>query len=130
MTWNIWAAVAAMNGLLSVAAGAFGSHALREKLSERHLEIFETAARYHMYHALALLAAAWLMSRTPSATASAAAWCFLIGMILFSGSLYALALTGVGKLGAVTPIGGLSLMIGWLLLAWSAMQAHPGLVND
>ena len=123
MSWNIWAAIAALNGFVSVAAGAFGAHALKGKLTPRHLEVFETAARYHMYHALALLAVAWLASRGPGSAINAAGWFFLAGMAIFSGSLYALALTGVDKLGAVTPIGGLSLMIGWLLLAWAALRA-------
>ena len=125
MTWNIWMAVAAINGLFSVAAGAFGAHALRAKLGERHLEIFETAARYHMYHALALIAAAWLLSRGGSWHATAAAWFFLAGMVVFSGSLYALAVTGIDKLGAITPIGGVSLMLGWLFLAWTAVRISP-----
>lgn len=122
MTWNVWAAIAAINGFLSVAAGAFGAHGLKDKVTPRHLEVFETAARYQMYHALALLGVAWLMSRSPMPTLTAAAWTFLAGIIIFSGSLYALALTGIDKLGAITPIGGLSLLVGWALLAWSAFR--------
>jgi uncharacterized membrane protein YgdD (TMEM256/DUF423 family) len=125
MTWNIWMAVAAINGFISVAAGAFGAHALRPKLGERHLDIFETAARYHMYHALALIAVAWLLSRGTTWQTTAAAWCFLVGMVIFSGSLYALAVTGIDKLGAITPIGGVSLMLGWFFLAWTAIRVNP-----
>jgi uncharacterized membrane protein YgdD (TMEM256/DUF423 family) len=125
MTWNIWMAVAAINGLFSVAAGAFGAHALRARLGERHLEIFETAARYHMYHALALIAVAWLLSRGAGWHATAAAWFFLAGMVIFSGSLYTLAMTGIDKLGAVTPVGGVSLIVGWFLLAWTAVRMSP-----
>ena len=124
MTWNIWMAVAAINGLFSVAAGAFGAHALRAKLGERHLEIFETAARYHMYHALALIAAAWLLSRGAGWHAAAAAWFFLAGMVIFSGSLYTLAMTGIDRLGAITPIGGVPLMLGWFFLAWAALRLN------
>ncbi|NOT02765.1 MAG: DUF423 domain-containing protein [Phycisphaerales bacterium] len=123
MTWNIWAAVAAVNGMISVAAGAFGAHALRPRLSARHMEIFETAARYHMYHALALLAVAWLMSRNPSAWLAGAGWSFGVGIVFFTGSLYAVAVTGLGRIGFFTPIGGLLLMIGWLLLAVAAVRS-------
>jgi uncharacterized membrane protein YgdD (TMEM256/DUF423 family) len=123
MLWNIWLAIAAVNGLISVAAGAFGAHGLRDKLSARHLEVFETAARYQMYHAVALLAVAWLLSRAATGTSQASGWCFLIGIIIFSGSLYALALTGIDKLGMITPIGGLAMMIGWALLAWAGIKA-------
>ncbi len=122
MSWNLWASLAAVNGLISVAAGAFGAHGLRDKVTPRHLEVFETAARYQMYHALALLAVAWLASRAPTPTLNAAGWAFVIGIVLFSGSLYALALTGIDRFGAVTPIGGLSLLASWALLAWSTFR--------
>ena len=123
MSWNQWLAVAALNGLISVAAGAFGAHGLREKVSARHLEVFETAARYQMYHAFALVVVAWLVQRGVGPPVSASGWCFLVGIVLFSGSLYALTLTGVDKLGAITPVGGLALIAGWALLAWSAIHA-------
>ena len=123
MTWNIWLAIAALNGLISVAAGAFGAHGLRDKLSARHLEVFETAARYQMYHALALLAVALLASRGATSLLNASGTCFLVGIIIFSGSLYALALSGVDKLGMITPIGGLAMMAGWALLAWAGLRA-------
>ena len=104
-------------GLVAVAAGAFGAHALRARLSAELLAVFETAARYQMYHALALLAVALLAARAPSAAASAAGWLFAVGIVLFSGSLYALALTGIRVLGAVTPLGGVCFLAGWVALA-------------
>lgn len=123
MRWNVWLAVAAVNGLIGVAAGAFGAHGLKEKLSARHLAVFETGARYQMYHALALLGVAWLASRGATGMVNASGWGFLIGIVLFSGSLYVLAVTGVDKLGMITPVGGLALMAGWGLLGWSALRA-------
>ncbi len=123
MSWNIWLAIAAVNGLISVAAGAFGAHGLKARVTARHLEAFETGARYQMYHALALLAVAWLISRGAAPHANAAGWFFVIGVVLFSGSLYALSLTGFDRLGMVTPLGGLAFMVGWALLAWAAMHS-------
>jgi uncharacterized membrane protein YgdD (TMEM256/DUF423 family) len=104
-------------GLSVVAAGAFGAHALRTRLPADLLAVFETAARYQMYHALALLAAALLAARAPSRAASAAGWLFAAGIVVFSGSLYALALTGIRVLGAITPLGGLCFLAGWFALA-------------
>ncbi|MCX5982765.1 MAG: DUF423 domain-containing protein [Nostocales cyanobacterium LacPavin_0920_SED1_MAG_38_18] len=111
--------IAAIFGGLSVAGGAFGAHALREKISERSLEIFDTGARYQMYHALALLLVAILMSRleSPPTTLLVSGWLFIIGVVIFSGSLYAISLTGIKSLGAVAPLGGLALMLGWAALA-------------
>ena len=111
--------IAAIFGGLSVAGGAFGAHALREKISERSLEIFDTGARYQMYHALALLLVAMLMSRleNPPTTLLVSGWVFIIGVVIFSGSLYALSLTGIKSLGAVAPLGGLALILGWAALA-------------
>ncbi|QSJ14733.1 DUF423 domain-containing protein [Nostoc sp. UHCC 0702] len=119
---QIFLSVAAILGGLSVATGAFASHALREKISERSLEIFETGARYQMYHALALLLVALLISRTqsPQPTLIASGWLFIIGIALFSGSLYALSLTGIKSLGAITPLGGAAFLAGWGALAFSA----------
>lgn len=113
--------VGAVLGMLGVAAGAFGAHALRERLSDRSLDIFETAARYQMYHALAVLAAGWALERW-GAPAGAAGWSFVIGIVVFSGSLYLLALTGIRWLGAITPIGGVAFIVGWALLAWTAWR--------
>lgn len=112
--------------LLAVAAGAFGAHALRERIPAELLAVWETAARYQMYHALALLAVAWAAQRWPNAAlVGAAGWLFVVGVVLFSGSLYLLALTGARWLGAVTPLGGLAWLAGWLLLAWAGWQ-HGG----
>ena len=108
---------------LAVAAGAFGAHGLRDRLAPDLLAVFETAARYQMYHALALLAVAWAVERWPDGAASVAGWFFVAGIAVFSGSLYVLALTGTRWLGAVTPLGGLCFLVGWALLAWSVWRA-------
>lgn len=116
---QVFVSLAAVLGGLSVAAGAFAAHALRGKISERSLEIFDTAARYQMYHALALLLIALLISRTvsPQPMLVASGWLFIIGVGIFSGSLYILSVTGWNKLGAITPLGGVALIIGWGILA-------------
>jgi uncharacterized membrane protein YgdD (TMEM256/DUF423 family) len=113
-------ALGAVSAAVSVAAGAFGAHALKERLAPDLLAIFETGARYEMVHALGLVAAAWAASRWPGAAAAWAGWLFVAGTILFSGSLYALALTGVRALGAVTPFGGVAFIGGWIALALAA----------
>jgi uncharacterized membrane protein YgdD (TMEM256/DUF423 family) len=112
---------AAMSGL-AVAAGAFGAHALRARLEPGDLLVFETGARYQMYHGLALIAAGWVAERWPGPLASAAGWCFLLGIVLFSGSLYALTLSGVRALGAITPIGGVCFLAGWACLALAVLR--------
>ncbi|WP_026732076.1 DUF423 domain-containing protein [Fischerella sp. PCC 9605] len=119
---QIFLSLAAILGGLSVAAGAFASHALRERMSERSLEIFETGARYQMYHALALLIVALLLSRleSPPPSLLASGWLFIIGIAIFSGSLYALSLTGIKYLGAITPVGGAAFIAGWGALAFAA----------
>jgi uncharacterized membrane protein YgdD (TMEM256/DUF423 family) len=117
---RLFFSLGALSALLSVGAGAFGAHALRSRLSPEYLAVFETAARYQMYHALGLLAVAWAVSRWPGGMAQWAGWLFVLGTVLFSGSLYALALTGVRWLGAVTPLGGVAFLLGWLCLALSA----------
>jgi uncharacterized membrane protein YgdD (TMEM256/DUF423 family) len=108
-----------LSGFLAIAAGAFGAHALRARLAPASLAIFETAVRYQMYHALALLAAAWASTRWPGALPQWAGWLFVAGTVLFSGSLYLLALTGVRWLGAVTPLGGIAFLAGWICLLLS-----------
>jgi uncharacterized membrane protein YgdD (TMEM256/DUF423 family) len=118
--------LAAVSGFLAVAAGAFGAHALRARLGPDLLAVFETGARYQMYHALALVAAAWVVTRWPGPLAAWAGWLFVAGTIVFSGSLYALALTGVRWLGAVTPLGGLCFLAGWLSLAIAVWRAPTG----
>ncbi len=107
----------ALLGFVGVAAGAFGAHALRARLSPELLAIFETGARYEMYHALAIVLAALGGARSPSPLWSWAGGLFAAGVVLFSGSLYALALSGTRWLGAVTPVGGLCLLAGWIFLA-------------
>lgn len=117
-----WLLVAAVNGLLAVAAGAFAAHALQDRLDARALQVFETGARYQMYHALAIGLAAFAMPDAAARPAQIAAALFLAGIVLFSGSLYLLALTGVRWLGAVTPFGGAAFLLGWMALAWAALR--------
>jgi uncharacterized membrane protein YgdD (TMEM256/DUF423 family) len=112
----------AASGFVAVAAGAFGAHALRARLSPDLLGVFETAARYQMYHALALMAVAWAVARWPGALPQWAGWLFIVGTVLFSGSLYALALSGVRWLGAITPLGGLAFLAGWICLGLAARR--------
>jgi uncharacterized membrane protein YgdD (TMEM256/DUF423 family) len=119
---RVFLALGAISAFVSVGAGAFGAHALKDRLSPDLLAVFETGARYEMYHALGLVAAGWAASRWPGGAASGAGWLFLAGTVLFSGSLYALALSGVRALGAVTPFGGLAFLAGWALLAWTALR--------
>jgi|CXWL01.1.fsa_nt_gi uncharacterized membrane protein YgdD (TMEM256/DUF423 family) len=116
--------LAGVNGLIAVAAGAFGAHGLRARLTPDTLAIFETAARYHMYHSLALAALAALAGHAGSRLFSASAISFQFGIVLFCGSLYAMALSRLEWkwLGPVTPMGGLLLMLGWLLLALAGMS--------
>jgi uncharacterized membrane protein YgdD (TMEM256/DUF423 family) len=116
---RVFFALGAVSGFISVAAGAFGAHALRSRLTPEYLGVFETAARYQMYHALALLAVAWAITRGSGSTAQWAGWLFVVGTVLFSGSLYALALSGIRWLGAITPLGGVAFLSGWLCLALS-----------
>ena len=119
---NLWLLIAAINGFLAVAAGAFGAHGLQGRLDPHHLEIFETGARYQMYHALAMGLAALAMRGAASGAAQTSAAFFLVGIVLFSGSLYVLALTGIRAVGIVTPFGGLAFLIGWGALAWAAAK--------
>ena len=118
-----FAVLGAVFGFLAVGLGAFGAHGLAGRLPPEDLEIFETGVRYHMYHALALFAAAWAAARWPGAETTAAGWLFAAGIVIFSGSLYLLVVTGPRWLGAVTPVGGLAFMVGWLLLAVAVLRA-------
>ena len=119
---QVFLTLAGIFGGLSVAAGAFGAHALREQVSERMLEIFDTGARYQMYHALALLLVGILMSRLdkPPIFLVVSGWLFIIGVVIFSGSLYAITLSGMRTLGAIAPLGGTLLIAGWATLAIAA----------
>ncbi|HTP78572.1 MAG TPA: DUF423 domain-containing protein [Rhizomicrobium sp.] len=119
---NAWLLVAAINGALAVAAGAFGAHGLQGRIDAHALQIFETGARYHMYHALAIGLAAFSIRDAAATPATAAAGFFLAGILLFSGSLYLLALTGVRLIGIVTPFGGVCFLVGWICLAFAATR--------
>jgi len=109
----------ALFAFMSVAAGAFGAHVLKGRLSPDMLAVFETGARYQMYHGLALLVVAWAAAHWTSQLVKAAGWLLVAGTVLFSGSLYVLALSW---LGAVTPVGGLCFLVGWALLAWAGWK--------
>ena len=119
---SIWLTIAAINGFLAVASGAFAAHGLQGRLDAHALEIFETGARYHMYHALAMGLAAFAIRGPAAGAAQISAAFFLAGIVLFSGSLYLLALTGIRAMAFVTPLGGLAFLIGWAMLAWAATK--------
>jgi len=119
---RIFFASGAISGFLAVALGAFAAHGLKARLTPDLLTIFETGVRYHMYHALALLAAAWACTKWPGNWSSYSGWLFLAGTLIFSGSLYILAISGVRWLGAITPIGGLAFLAGWICLALAALK--------
>ncbi len=110
--------VGSISALIAVGLGAFGAHGLKGRLTPEMLNAFEVGVRYQMYHALALLAVAWALSRWPRAEITVAGWLFIAGTIIFSGSLYLLSLTGVRWIGAITPIGGVAFLLGWLSLVW------------
>lgn len=113
-------ALGALFALLAVVAGAFGAHGLRTRIDPAALATFETGVRYQMYHALGILAVAGATMSAPGRLAGAAGWFFAIGILLFSGSLYVLSLTGLRAIGAITPVGGLAFIAGWgCLAAWA-----------
>lgn len=112
-----FALAGAISAFIAVAAGAFGAHALRARITPDLLAVFETGARYQMYHALALLAVAWASNHWTGSPVRVAGWLFIGGTVLFSGSLYLLSLTGTRWLGAITPFGGLMFLTGWAALA-------------
>jgi uncharacterized membrane protein YgdD (TMEM256/DUF423 family) len=116
--------IGAVAGALGVGLGAFGAHGLRSRLSPDMLAVFETGVRYHLYHALALIMAALLLGREQfqgSRLVTSSGWLFVAGIVLFSGSLYVLAVTGIRGLGAITPLGGVAFLLGWALLAAAAL---------
>lgn len=120
---NRWVGIGAISGFMSVAIGAFGAHALRNRLSERLLAVFQTGTHYQMFHALALIGLGLWAGLHPMAVARTGltGWSFTVGSVLFSGSLYLLAVTDTGWLGAITPFGGLAFLLGWAsfaVLAW------------
>jgi uncharacterized membrane protein YgdD (TMEM256/DUF423 family) len=120
---RLFFALGALSAFIGVGAGAFGAHALKARLTPDLLTVFEVAVRYQMYHALALLACAWAVGKWPGTLTTAAGWLFVAGTVVFSGSLYALALTGTRSLGAVTPIGGLAFLAGWACLAAAVLKS-------
>lgn len=120
---RLFFALGCVSGFLGVGLGAFAAHGLKARLAPDLLAVFETGVRYQMFHALALLAAGWACARWPGAATTASGWLFVAGTLVFSGSLYALALTGTRWLGAITPLGGVALLAGWLCLAWGAWKA-------
>ena len=120
---RIFFCLGASFALLAVATGAFAAHALKERLTAEMLAIIDVAARYQMYHALGLIAVAWASSQWNSQLTTASGWLFVAGVVIFSGSLYVLSLTGIRQLGAIAPIGGLAFIIGWFCLIWGAMRS-------
>ena len=119
---RLFLAIGSISGALAVILGAFGAHGLKSRLSEKMLANYMTGVEYHFYHTFALLAVGLLAMHLPSRLLSAGGWAFIIGILIFSGSLYVMALTGITKLGAITPIGGLLFIIGWTLLAVAVIK--------
>lgn len=119
---SVFFAFGSMFSLLGVLLGAFGAHTLKNKITPDMLDIFEVGVRYQMYHGIGLIIVAWAMSQWQNALTTAAGWCFVAGILVFSGSLYTLSLTGVRWLGAITPIGGLAFIAGWGCLIIAVFQ--------
>lgn len=128
---RLFFSLGAILALLAVAAGAFGAHGLRARVGPDLLAVFETGARYQMYHALGLFVVAWAGSQRPGILSGLAGWLFVAGIVLFSGSLYAMTFTGVRALGAITPVGGLAFLAGWgCLAAWALWQRPRSRTGD
>ncbi|MFD3000975.1 DUF423 domain-containing protein [Pontibacter toksunensis] len=124
MTQKTILLIATVFGALTVAIGAFGAHALGPMLRETNrVDTFETAVKYQMYHTLALLAVGLLLFRVEHPALQVAAWCFFLGILIFSGSLYTLCITGITWLGAITPIGGTAMIVGWGALFYAILKA-------
>lgn len=121
---RIFFTIGSLSAFLAVALGAFGAHGLKSRVSPEMLTIFEVGVRYQIYHALGLLAVGWAASRWPAGGVTAAGWLFIVGTLIFSGSLYILTVTGIRWLGAITPIGGTAFLLGWLFLAWGIWQGR------
>jgi uncharacterized membrane protein YgdD (TMEM256/DUF423 family) len=119
---RIFLLIGAVSAFIGVAAGAFGAHLLKNRVASDMLSVFEIGVRYQLYHALALIACAWAITRWPGAWIAAAGWLFVGGTIVFSGSLYALSLSAVRGWGAITPLGGLAFLAGWACLAVAALK--------
>lgn len=121
---KLFVLIGSLNAFLSVALGAFGAHILKQKLTPDKLDVFQTGVHYHMIHAVALIAIAILSDKLGNTSmVNASGWAIFIGIILFSGSLYALSLTGIKFFGPITPLGGLSFLVGWILLAIAALKS-------
>jgi uncharacterized membrane protein YgdD (TMEM256/DUF423 family) len=121
MTGSVWVVIGSLLAGLGVGMGAFGAHGLKDTLqTHQTTAVYETAAQYQMYHSLAILAVGLLAHG--GARSNLAGWCFVVGILLFSGSLYILAMTGIKWLGAITPFGGVAFLIGWGALAWTALR--------
>lgn len=123
MNWTLWTALGSLFAALGVGFGAFGAHALKSRLSPDDLAIFEVGVRYQMYHALALLALGFIASKMDSNLIKIAGWLYVFGIVVFSGSLYTLVLSGVRTWGAVTPIGGLAFILAWLLVGIAVIKS-------
>lgn len=124
MMLKLFVALGSINAFLAVALGAFGAHGLKNVLSPERLEVYQTGTYYHMVHALGLILIAILADRFPgSSLVIWSGWLILLGIVLFSGSLYALTLSGISALGAITPFGGVAFLIGWILLAVGVWRA-------
>lgn len=121
---RVFVLLAAFYGFSGVALGAFAAHGLKSKLTPEYLAIFQTGTHYQLIHTLALLAVALLSLHLPSRLLTTAGWMFALGILLFSGSLYLLTLTGIGKLGIITPFGGLAFLAGWLCLGLAAWRTQ------
>ena len=119
---RIFVILGALFAFVGVAAGAFGAHVLKSRISAEMLAVFEVGVRYQMVHALGLIAMAWIHTKWPSSLVTTGGWCFVIGIILFSGSLYLLSVSGIRWLGAITPFGGVAFLAGWACMAWAAWR--------
>lgn len=121
---NLFLTLAACSGFLAVAIGAFGAHGLESVLTPESMRTYQTGVQYHFYHSLALFGVAILSAQTePARLMSIAGWSFVAGILLFSGSLYVLSVTGIRWLGAITPLGGVAFLIGWGSLAWLGLSS-------
>jgi uncharacterized membrane protein YgdD (TMEM256/DUF423 family) len=119
--WRFWTGWGAVHAFVAVAAGAFGAHGLKKILNPEMLAVFETAVRYQMFHALGLFAVAYAAGQ--GLNVQLAGWAMFTGIVLFSGSLYVLALSGITAFGAITPLGGVGFLVGWASLAWAAFRS-------
>ncbi len=120
---RVFLIIGALSACVGVAAGAFAAHGLKSRMSIEMLSVFEVGVRYQMYHAFALLITAWVLSKWPSSLVIAGGWLFIVGTLLFSGSLYLLSVSGIRWLGAITPFGGLAFLAGWICIAWGVWRA-------